>query len=366
MYKSCFKICVRCFTFNHVNYIAETLNGFCSQNTTFPFVCVIVDDASTDGEQKLILNYVYENFDLEESSLDNNEDNSNYEVIFARHKTNTNCYFAVYFLKFNHYSIKKPKLPYTLEWTNHSVYTAICEGDDYWIDPDKLQIQYDYMESHPNCTMTCHRAMLYSERKKKIVGEQYCRNSDGDLNPVDIINRTGLYIPTCSIMYRPEIRNNYPDYCQNCNVGDYPLQITAAMKGTVHYFNKIMGVYRIDNSSSFIGKQRIRSMTPARLDIVRSQLEMFKGFSKEYPQYQNVYKNKVFEHIIKNMPSWNSPNDFKMYSSEFSKELDNASCRWKLYYWVSRCPIPKIRGLYRRVFVKDYKPQKRFQNSVNY
>ena len=107
-------------------------------------------------------------------------------------------------------------------------------------------------------------------------------------------------------------------------------------------------------------------MTPARLDIVRSQLEMFKGFSKEYPQYQNVYKNKVFEHIIKNMPSWNSPNDFKMYSSEFSKELDNASCRWKLYYWVSRCPIPKIRGLYRRVFVKDYKPQKRFQNSVNY
>ena len=54
---------VECATFNHAPYIVETMNGFCMQETNFPFVCVIIDDASNDGEQQVINQYLQENFD---------------------------------------------------------------------------------------------------------------------------------------------------------------------------------------------------------------------------------------------------------------------------------------------------------------
>lgn len=80
MKKSFFPICVKCATYNHCGYIEETMNGFCMQQTNFPFVCVIVDDASTDGEPELIRNYVQKNFDLEDVSILRKENNDNYGV----------------------------------------------------------------------------------------------------------------------------------------------------------------------------------------------------------------------------------------------------------------------------------------------
>lgn len=350
-----FPVCIRCFTFNHADYIEETMNGFCMQQTVFPFVCVVIDDASTDGEPELIRNYVYKNFDLKDISVFRNENNDNYELIFARHKTNMNCFFAVCLLKYNHYSIKKPKQPYISEWTDYAKYHVSCEGDDYWTDQQKLQMQYDYMESHPECTMTCHRVKLYSEKRKKYIGEQYCRNSDGELNPVDIINRTGIYIPTCSIMFRPEIRNNYPDYCRNCYVRDYPLQITAAMKGSVYYFNRIMGVYRIENSNSWAGKQKFNSVDSSRIHIVRSQMEMFKGFSKDYPQYEKVFQKKIMEHICRNIPNWRCKKEnVNKYLELFSNEINMFSFKGKLLLWIGRLRIPLLVFFFRKVIFKNY------------
>ena len=63
------EVVVRCITFNHAPYIQEALNGFTMQKTTFPFVCTIIDDASTDGEQDVIKKYL--------------EDNSSPEATFA-------------------------------------------------------------------------------------------------------------------------------------------------------------------------------------------------------------------------------------------------------------------------------------------
>ena len=53
-----FKVFVRCMTYNQSKYIVETMNGFTMQQTDFPFVCCIVDDSSTDGEQKIISKYL--------------------------------------------------------------------------------------------------------------------------------------------------------------------------------------------------------------------------------------------------------------------------------------------------------------------
>ena len=60
-----FLVCARCFTYNHAPYIEDAMNGFCMQQTHFPYVCVIVDDASTDGESEVIKNYLQTHFDLD-------------------------------------------------------------------------------------------------------------------------------------------------------------------------------------------------------------------------------------------------------------------------------------------------------------
>lgn len=359
MYNYGFKVCVRCYTYNHSKYIREALDGFTMQQTSFPFVCIIVDDASTDGEPEVLSQYLEENFDLNDTLIVRQENSDDYMMTFARHRKNVNCYFAVYLLKNNHYSIRKPKYQYYEDFFRGIKYLAICEGDDYWIDPMKLQTQVDYMEKHPDCTMTCSRAKRFSEKKGKYISEQYCRKSDGILSPVDIINRTGLYIPTCSIVYRPWLKDNYPDYCHNCKVGDYPLQITAAMKGNVYYFNRSMCVYRIDNSSSWIGKQKKESIDPERLKVVNGQKEMFEGFAKDYPKYRLIFQNKIFEHILKNMPKSHTFNadELQIYEDYFSEVFSNLPLKWKFYSMICKSRITIILKWYKKVFLLKYRPK---------
>ena len=154
MEKFDFLVSVRCLTYNHSAYIEDAMNGFCMQKTDFPYVCVILDDASTDGEQEVIKNYLAANF--EEISKDMIEETENYNLYFARHIDNKNCYFVVYFLNWNHFG-KKPKGPYLERWENNSKYVAYCEGDDFWIDNRKLQKQVEYLERNHDYTMICSR-----------------------------------------------------------------------------------------------------------------------------------------------------------------------------------------------------------------
>ena len=111
-----FKVTVSCMTYNQSKYITDAMNGFTMQQTDFPFVCTIVDDASTDGEQEVIRKYVEENFDFSEGSAAYSKETDYAFITYAQHKTNKNCYFAVLYLKENHYSQKKDKSPYLKEW----------------------------------------------------------------------------------------------------------------------------------------------------------------------------------------------------------------------------------------------------------
>ena len=148
-----FKVTVSCMTYNQSKYITDAMNGFTMQQTSFPFVCTIVDDASTDGEQDVIRKYVEDNFDFSEGFVAFHKETDYAHITYAQHKTNKNCYFAVLYLKENHYSQRKPKMGYLSEWRDMCEYEAICEGDDYWIDPLKLQKQVDYLDAHLDYSM---------------------------------------------------------------------------------------------------------------------------------------------------------------------------------------------------------------------
>ena len=101
-----YKVYIRCYTFNQAQYIEDAMNGFVMQETNFPYVATIVDDASTDETPQIITSYLDRFFDIEDASVAFREETEYGTVFFARHKTNPNCFFAVVLLKENHYSKK--------------------------------------------------------------------------------------------------------------------------------------------------------------------------------------------------------------------------------------------------------------------
>jgi hypothetical protein len=346
---------VRCLTYNHAPYIEDAMNGFAMQETDFPFVCAIVDDTSTDGEQEVIKNYFNEHFNLEDKSLVRHEETDDYVLTFARHKTNLNCHFAVIFLKYNHYSIKKPKLHYIAEWRNKAKYIAVCEGDDYWTAKDKLQQHINFLEEHDEYTMVCNRTQLYSVKKNIMIGENYCYNKSRDIDPKDVINRSGLFISTCSIVYREVVEKNKPNYWKNCLVGDYPLQIACSLKGKTYFFNEIMSVYRVENSKSWVGQQQWGELTSKRLNITKAMVEMFRGFAKDYPEYESVFMSRIASYINSGMPNRHSPwKNRCSYVSFFKDYIRDYSILWYIDLWIIMLGIPKVSGHLHKLFLKKY------------
>ncbi len=351
-----FTVLIRCMTFNHSKYIENALNSFVIQETSFPFVCLVVDDYSTDGEQDVIKAFLNRECEMEKAEY---YDNDNTEIIVVPHQKNVNCTFAVYFLKENHYSKRKRKFAYVDPWHEKCKYEALCEGDDYWIDPLKLQKQVEFMESHPDCTMTCSRAKLYSEKQQKYIGESFCYKKDCDVKVKDVIYRQGLFISTPSIVYRIDIKKNYPVYCYKCAVGDYPLQIYAAMQGKVRYFNDAMVVYRTENSHSWMGKQGWHSASDSRLAIMRSTVDMLNGFANDYPQYKILFENKIADFINRGIPyKTTSKEGMKKYFSFFSNEINKYKLLWKIDKAI-RLFITKSTGLrlfYQKHIMSKYNP----------
>ena len=351
---------VGCVTFNHASYIEDAMNGFTMQQTNFPFVCTIIDDASTDGEQEVIKNYLKEHFDLEDKNIFRHEETDDYLLTYARHKTNFNCYFAVFFLKYNHYSIKKPKLPYIAEWNNNAKYIAWCEGDDYWIHKDKIQRQVSFLEANADYSMSCNRTWLFSVKKNRYVGEQYCYSKNNKLKTKDVINRGGLYISTTSIVYRIKCKSNYPEYCEKCAVGDYPLQIYLSLIGKVYYIDDIMSVYRIDNDNSFMGKNSFDKSSKKRMNVVASIVNLFKGLSKDFPAYAKMLEQKKEEYIISCYP--NNKKIANSYEEEFKNEIRNFSLLNKIVFLLNRNGIPITKVLVCS-FWKKYRDVKLIYNT---
>lgn len=345
MEQNLFKISVTCMTYNHATFIKDAMNGFCIQQTDFPFVCCIVDDCSTDGEQDVIKEFLSENFDLSNPTT-RKEETEHYHLVFSRNKKNQNCYFAVFFLKYNHYQ-KKAKRHYLKEWLSNTEFHAICEGDDYWIDSLKLQKQVEFMESHPDYTLVCNRTQLFSEREHKAIGENYCYNKSQTMDVRDVICKGGLFISTCSIVCRAHIKKYIPEYWLRCKIGDYPLQIMAAMKGKIYYFNELMSVYRVENSTSWMGKLK---WTPEnydnRISIIKSVINMFKGFAADYPQYADIFKTKIAHHISSHIPHrGKDPEIRKKYLNDFKKDIEEFPFLWKLDAWIGTSRIPLLARL---------------------
>lgn len=251
---------IRCLAYNHEKTIRQTLDGFVKQETDFKFNVVIHDDASTDITPEIIKEYAEKYPDLikpifEEKNIFQNSPKGTLRRIMD-------------------------------DATNKYKYIALCEGDDYWISPQKLQRQISFLESHPEYSMCCCDAVIITPD-----GEQNWSISDSDIDLTvdDIVKGGGLYVPTAGIVYRKSVKDDYPLCCINCHVGDYPLQIMCSLKGKVRYFSDKMVAYRYVCGNSWTANNQKRNYNE-KIGAWISELDMLDGLD----QYSNKIHHRCF------------------------------------------------------------------------
>lgn len=278
--KQDYKILVRCFTYNHAEYITDTLNGFTIQQTDFPFVCIVMDDCSTDGEQGVIKSYLSDNFYIEKSEQ---YETDNVSIIIANHKTNINCTLAVYFLKYNHYSKKKLKGSYLLKWRECCEYEALCEGDDYWTDPLKLQKQVDFLDCHPDFSMCFHSAEILNEsRTREMIKCRTIENKEYFTN--DIF--PGWLIPTASIVCRRKMVESFPPlkHSEWMKYGDITLFLKCTHTGRVWGMSDAMSVYRMTEHGAVISQKNEKDYYDRMCRHYLFLMENFPQLDKTWPR----------------------------------------------------------------------------------
>lgn len=252
-------VSICCIAYNHEYYINKTIEGFLMQITNFRYEILIHDDASTDSTQKIIHAY-------------KNQFPDTIKPIYQTENQFSRGVNALHIV--SERAVGK--------------YIAICEGDDYWVDPYKLQKQVDYMEVHPECSMCVHAAHQVDTRGNKLPFPVRPKHENSFFTVEEVIEGGGGLFATNSILYRREHGNHMPEFYQMAPVQDYPLAITMAIKGKVYYLDEFMSAYRVGAVGSWttqlfsdIEKKK------AHFDQISRMLDLV----NEYTNYQ--YNNTI-------------------------------------------------------------------------
>lgn len=245
-----YEVLVRTITYNQAKYIQDTLNGVAMQKTNFPFVEVVIDDCSTDGEQEIIKSWLNENCDMTNAEF---IDIPTSEVIIVRHKTNLNCTYAIYLLKRNLWKEPEEKRKHFVPWENKCKYIALCEGDDCWTNHNKLQKQVDFLDKNQNYSMCFHR----SDIKKEVDIDCALRVDlikDRDYDATELVDH--WIVPTASMVMRKECYSYPIKNRENLINGDLPLVLSCCAMGKVRAFSDCMSIYRIQAGGITYDKSR--------------------------------------------------------------------------------------------------------------
>jgi glycosyltransferase involved in cell wall biosynthesis len=166
-------VSIICNTYNHQHYIASAIESFLKQITDFPIEILIHDDASTDRTPEIIRNY---------------------ENRFP------NIIKPIY-QKINQYSKEiriNPEFNYP---RTKGIYIALCEGDDYWSDPFKLQVQVEHMVSNPETSVCVHASSVVKSSTGKIVDFKRPSTSNRYFSTDEIITGGGGLFATNSMLF---------------------------------------------------------------------------------------------------------------------------------------------------------------------
>jgi len=214
------KVSVCVPTYNHGGYIAQMLEGALMQQTNFPFEIVIGDDASIDQAPAIIERYAQQ--------------------------------FPQKIRAYLHHQNLGPKEPREFGGRNNVLfllkackgeYVALCEGDDYWTDPLKLQKQVDFLEKHADFSICHHNLEVNYEDGSP--SHFFNTNQQKHISTIENLLEDRWFIGTASLMYRNQfLTEDFAPWHHRAAAGDWALVIQLAARGPIGYLNETMGVYR--------------------------------------------------------------------------------------------------------------------------
>ncbi len=206
-------------TYNHELFVRKAIEGVLKQRGTFDIELIISNDNSSDGTHAVIKECI---------------------------KRNTNNIVINYYNQTTNLGMM-PNFIFTLQQAKGK-YIAICEGDDFWTDINKLQKQIDWMEEDPKISICCHGYnKLYSSGK--LIGENdNFKKEKSILNVEDYIIEP--FSQTASFVFKNEkIIQNLPNWYKNVLAGDNFLVLFCGLTGKIGYLKEKMSIYRVHPNS---------------------------------------------------------------------------------------------------------------------
>ena len=302
-------------TYNHENYIEEAIDSFLMQETNFPFEIIIHDDASNDNTVNKIKVYAKKYPHIIKTILQEE----------------------------NQYSQGIRVLSFLFEKAKGKYY-ALCDGDDYWIDSKKLQIQIDLMKQNPQCYMSFHAAerRLGHDKFGNIIAKQANRNRV--FSSSEVILGEGGFCPTASIIISKEVASNLPSFFNDAPVGDYFLQIFGSLNGGALYVDKVMSVYRQGVDGSWSDSMKNIDNRRKLYNDFNKTLYKLKNFLDE--KYNKLYHLEMCKVISKSHYSFalacfnlNMFEEFKKSMELSYKTYDLGSFIYSVYYRLRSFPL---------------------------
>ena len=295
------KVSVYCLAYNHEQYIRDALEGFVNQITDFSYEVIVHDDASTDNTAAIIREYAEKHPNIIKPIFQNENQHSK----------------GVKIIKTYISPILQGK------------YIAICEGDDYWTDCNKLQMQVDILEEHPEYAACVHQ----TEQLNCVNGEvkKICPVMvSGVLEKELVLSDGNTAYQLSSLVVRRKWFFNRPDFCYSIKgVGDYPLAIYLSLSSNVYFINRTMSVYRLYSNSLSWNSRFNKSKNKS--NHYRNVIKMLTTADEYYEFKYHAMIEKViskFEYRIKR-------------SSKSIEIITNSRYR----YWLKKDCIRKAREL---------------------
>ena len=294
-------VSILCTTYNHENYTEEAIDSFLMQETNFPFEIIIHDDASTDNTVNKIKAYAEKYPRIIKTILQEENQYSKGKKVFL-------------------FLFEKAK----------GKYHALCEGDDYWIDSKKLQIQIDLMEQNPQCALSCHPAEERFKNDKH--GKAYAKHANGNkiFSTSEVILFGGNFCPTASIIYRQELVSNLPSFFNNVPTGDYFIQILGSFNGGALYIDKFMSVYRKGVPSSWsTSMENIEKKEKWSHDLLASLNDLDIYFDKKY---HNEIQQVISEHYYHLSLYYFNCGMYKKFKKSIESSINIHKPNYIIYY----------------------------------
>lgn len=264
-------------TYQHANFIKQCLDGILMQQTNFPFEIILGEDESTDGTREICKAYSEKYPDKINLFLRSRKD-----VIYINGNP-TGRYNFIENLK-----------------AAQGKYIALCEGDDYWTDPLKLQKQVDFLEVNPEYGICFHESEViwddaYENKQSiKLNSEFYWNRMEPEKSVytiTDVFN--GPFMATASVIFRKKDPVDFPDWFFKAASGDITLYALILNDNKIKFINEIMCAYRRHEGgitkfhrSSYIILNRIET-------LINLNFHFKNKYIKQIEQATNAYLNDL-------------------------------------------------------------------------